>query len=478
MSKNAKPATVEDTGSTAPKPTDTTSDTSAGSGSWGEIASNLWKELRTELTKPIGTGKDNGSTENPGGGAGSSTLPEVSLTRSDGSETGSGSGIKLGDGKDRGKKSDSDRGFVHVGEKTGTDGDDGKEQREDDGRGVTRVGDISPDSGGAERKDPRDDGRGVTRVDKPLTEGGEPKEPGDDGGDLEHAGGKTTKAGEDGKIAREEYEDPARHVTHDKLGEGGAEPKPEMPETNPQGEVIERPVPTEPTPKPTLPEVGGAIEKTADDNKKGPNSEQALKKPVLPMPGIPGEPRFSKYGPRPDPTNAEVPSEADQERAEAILQQGDVTDAFGVESLAEGAAEDIINGRFDELQTTLQGLETAEGGEKQLREMAQQLGNLLGTEVMPRVSDDGKFSLSVMTQFSDNRGGDFPTGVSETRLNIPSDGEISASGSRYWNPNYPKSVAADAATEQARLQALATRSVLDLPTFLNRMDEFELSKDQ
>lgn len=379
-------------------------DTSAGgSSAWSDIAGRMWESLRSDFC----------SIKPADAGK------DNASTENPGSGAGGGvigefpaDGIMAGDGRESGKKSGIDEnGFLHF-------------------------GDIITGDGGA--KLPPTDDRGVMHTGGKLNRETDStkKPPNEENGGLERHGGKEVD-----KTGRHEGSVPY-FPTH-------------------TGDTPQRPG-KEQMPKPDRPDI---------ETKSGTDiggREDVKGQPSLVPPPLRGDSRMSKYGPHPDSSPSEAPSTEDQEAASDLVHNGDVSSMMGLDSVSQEAADAIISGNFSELQAILKGLEDqGSQGAAQLDAMAKQLGNLLGTNVRPEIGDDNKFSLNVETAFSDNRGGCFPTGTSETHLNIPSEGDISAAGSRYWNPAFPRAATADAAVEATRLQALATRSVLGLPSFLN-----------
>jgi len=232
----------------------------------------------------------------------------------------------------------------------------------------------------------------------------------------------------------------------------------------PEGEGKSLPPQGPPPPKP--PERGDTRGQNKSEPYRGPGDfdAKAADQSLTPHIGVRSQ---NIDGPRPGSTPAEVPSEEDQLDATDVLNNDEISSMMGLNELSEQAANDIVNGDFEGIQTMLADLqEQGAEGLQQLRDVSKQLGNLLGTQVRPSMNADGKMSLDFMTSYSDNRGGCFPSGTSETTLSVGSDGTMSASGSRYWDANHPRAVNADAQVEATRLQALATRSVLGVPQFI------------
>lgn len=393
---------------------------------WSAIASGVWDSLRNELTslKPANSG-GKGSTndgDNPNGGAGGKGAP------------------------------DDGRGVVSTAGKGTTDSGSSDKPPVDDGRGVRGTGGQVITDGGAGEKPPIDDGRGLQGTGgKGIGEGDTTKKPPADDRGLEPLGGKNT-----GDVTK-----PGRR--------GGDDRTMPDPTSKPVGDGEIKGAP------PHVPDLDPPSKNKPEPVGKGKDTEQMTKPHPNPVPFHGGR-ETSKYGPHPDSTPAEVPSAEDQSTAIDNVHSEEVSSAMGLDALSQKAADAIISGDFAGLQTMLKDLESkGPEGAQQLHEMAQQLGNLLGTEVRPQISDDNKFSLDVMTAFSDSRSGCFPSGTSETHLNIPSEGEMTASGSRYWNPAYPRSMSADPAVEATRFQALATRSALGVPEFLNNMNDTDFT---
>ncbi len=379
---------------------------SVDSSAWSDIAGKMWESLRSDFTslKPAGTGKDSASTENPGSGAGGGISGEFPAKPTN--------GIMTGDGLNQGKKSEIDqKGFLHFGDIV--TGDGGAKLPPSDDRGAVQTGGKLNRETDSIKKSPNEENGGIER----------------------HAGKEIDKTGR---------------------REGSVPYFPTSP-----GDSQQRPG-KEQMPKPDRSDV----ETTKSGTDVG-GREDVKGQPSLTHPPFRGDHQMSKYGPHPDSAPAEIPSTEDQEAASDLVHNDDISSIMGLDSVSQEAADAIISGNFTELQGILKGLEDkGPEGAAQLDAMAKQLGNLLGTNVRPEISDN-RFSLNVETAFSDNRGGCFPTGTSETHLNIPSTGDISAAGSRYWNPAFPRAASADAAVETTRLQALATRSVLGLPSLLH-----------
>jgi hypothetical protein len=164
--------------------------------------------------------------------------------------------------------------------------------------------------------------------------------------------------------------------------------------------------------------------------------------------------------------SAEPPAAEDIQSAIEVLGDPDSMILSPLGADATAAATALASGKMENLQKVLQNLEEAEDGLERLGEMAEDLHGLLGTDVQGLVGPDGTFSLQFHSYHSDASQtlGEFDHGITDRMLSIPSEGDITASGTNYMiSPDQRRGVPADAADETARMQNLTVQNLNELP---------------
>ncbi len=174
-----------------------------------------------------------------------------------------------------------------------------------------------------------------------------------------------------------------------------------------------------------------------------------------------------------------VPTEEAQSIALDVLEQTAITDMLGADPLAVSAAADIIGGDFESLGATLKELEgRGPEGRREFEKMAEQLGNLLGTDATAVIDKNNHFQLALTTSYSPSLPPRYlVTGSQETRLAISSNFENDGTGMSAWSSISENSSSssrnlsgADVAAEARRIQSIATREVGALPALLAQMN--------